>query len=122
MAGAENCSPLIESRADLIEAMARGGKPKSEWRIGTEHEKHVFRNDPLRPVPYEGDDGIRALLDGIEARTGWHPFYDDGNPIGLRNEDAVGGISLEPGGQFELSGAPQRDHARRRRRDRRASR
>jgi glutamate--cysteine ligase len=106
MVGAE-FSPLIESRADLVEAMARGSKPKSEWRIGTEHEKHVFRRDPLRPVPYEGTDGIRALIAGIEARTGWHPFYDREFPIGLRNEQIAGGISLEPGGQFELSGSPQ---------------
>ena len=105
MAGAES-SPLITSRADLIEAMARGAKPKSEWRIGTEHEKHVYRKDPLRPVPYEGDDGIAALLEGIRQRTNWNYFYDRDNPIGLRNLTPVGGISLEPGGQFELSGAP----------------
>lgn len=106
MAGEEN-APLIETRDDLLEVMAVGGKPKSEWRVGTEHEKHVYRKAPLRPVPYAGDDGIHALLKGIEARTGWHPFFDRGNPIGLRNLGAVGGISLEPGGQFELSGAPQ---------------
>jgi glutamate--cysteine ligase len=106
MAGEEN-APLIESRADLLEVMAVGGKPKSEWRVGTEHEKHVYRKAPLAPVPYAGDDGVHALLKGIEARTGWHPFFDRGNPIGLRNLGAVGGISLEPGGQFELSGAPQ---------------
>jgi glutamate--cysteine ligase len=106
MAGAES-SPPIQSRADLIEAMARGAKPASEWRVGTEHEKHVFRKNPLRPVPYEGDDGIRALLEGIRRRTGWAYFYDRDNPIGLRNLGPVGGISLEPGGQFELSGAPQ---------------
>ena len=106
MAGAE-FSPLIESRADLIEAMSRGGKPKSEWRVGTEHEKHVYRKRPLRPVPYEGETGIHALLEGIKARTGWSYFYDNENPIGLRNLEPVGGISLEPGGQFERSGAPQ---------------
>ncbi len=106
MSGEENAPP-IETRADLIEVMAQGGKPRSEWRVGTEHEKHVYRKDPIRPVPYAGDDGIYALLKGIEARTGWHPFFDRGNPIGLRNLGAVGGISLEPGGQFELSGAPQ---------------
>jgi len=106
MVGAAS-SPLIASRNDLIDAMARGGKPKSEWRVGTEHEKHVYRKAPIRPVPYEGDDGIQALLAGIEKRTGWHPFYDRHNPIGLRNDEVAGGISLEPGGQFELSGAPQ---------------
>ena len=108
MAGADTHSPLIESRADLIEAMARGCKPADQWRIGTEHEKHVFHTDPLRPVAYEGEQGIRALLEGIEKETGWHPFYDGENPIGLRN-DTIGGISLEPGGQFELSGAPMAD-------------
>jgi glutamate--cysteine ligase len=108
MAGADTPSPQIESRADLIEAMARGCKPADQWRIGTEHEKHVFHTDPLRPVAYEGEQGIRALLAGIEKETGWHPFYDGENPIGLRN-DTIGGISLEPGGQFELSGAPMAD-------------
>ncbi|RYE76042.1 MAG: glutamate--cysteine ligase, partial [Hyphomicrobiales bacterium] len=106
MAG-DDTSPPIESRADLIEAMARGGKPRSEWRVGTEHEKHVYRKGPIRPVPYEGEAGIYALLRGIEQRSGWHPFFDRHNPIGLRNLGDVGGISLEPGGQFELSGAPQ---------------
>ena len=101
MAGAES-SPLITSRADLIEAMARGAKPRSEWRIGTEHEKHVYRKNPLRPVEYDGEDGIAALLEGIRRRTNWNYFYDRDNPIGLRNLTPVGGISLEPGGQFDL--------------------
>jgi glutamate--cysteine ligase len=105
MAGAES-SPLLTSRAEMIDVMARGGKPKSQWRVGTEHEKHVYRKDPIRPVQYEGDDGIHALLAGIKAHTGWEYFSDNGNPIGLRNAGPVGGISLEPGGQFELSGAP----------------
>ena len=109
MAGQDISSPLIESRADLIEAMERGAKPAEQWRIGTEHEKHVFHTDPLRPVAYEGENGIRALLDGVEKATGWHPFYDGTNPIGLRNDEVAGGISLEPGGQFELSGAPMAD-------------
>ena len=106
MAGPDIASPLIESRADLIEAMERGCKPAAEWRVGTEHEKHVFHTNPLRPVTYEGPSGVKALLDGIEADTGWHPFYDGENPIGLRNDAVAGGISLEPGGQFELSGSP----------------
>ena len=109
MAGAVTLSPFIESRADLVYAIERGAKPKSEWRVGTEHEKHVFHKDPLRPVAYDGENGIRALIDGIEERTGWHPFYDREFPIGLRNLGPSGGISLEPGGQFELSGAPMAD-------------
>ncbi|GLQ10812.1 glutamate--cysteine ligase [Devosia yakushimensis] len=109
MAGAETFSPLIESRADLIDGMARGCKPAEQWRIGTEHEKHVFHTNPLRPVAYEGPDGIHALLDGVAERTGWKPFFDGENPIGLWDEQSHGGISLEPGGQFELSGAPQPD-------------
>ncbi|SMQ59538.1 glutamate--cysteine ligase [Devosia lucknowensis] len=109
MAGSDTPSPLIESRTDLIEAMARGCKPEDQWRIGTEHEKHVYHTDPLRPVAYEGPQGIRALLDGVQAETGWQPFYDGENPIGLRNDAVAGGISLEPGGQFELSGAPMAD-------------
>lgn len=106
MAG-DDTSPPIETRADLIEAMARGSKPRAQWRVGTEHEKHVYRKAPLRPVAYGGDDGVHALLKGVERRSGWHPFFDGENPIGLRNLGDVGGISLEPGGQFELSGAPQ---------------
>lgn len=109
MAGADSYSPLIESRADLIEALSRGCKPQADWRIGTEHEKHVFHTNPLRPVTYEGPNGVHALLDGVQAATGWEPFYDGDNPIGLRNKESAGGISLEPGGQFELSGAPQID-------------
>ena len=62
MAGADLYSPLIESRADLIEVLARGAKPREHWRIGTEHEKHVFHREPLRPVGYGGPNGIRALL------------------------------------------------------------
>ncbi|WP_173087299.1 glutamate--cysteine ligase [Devosia sp. 1635] len=109
MAGAEHPSSPIESRADLIEAMARGCKPQSAWRIGTEHEKHVFHTNPLRPVTYDGPQGIRALLEGVQQLTGWEPFFDGDNPIGLRNNEIAGGISLEPGAQFELSGAPQED-------------
>jgi glutamate--cysteine ligase len=107
MADADLSPPLI-SRAQMIEVMASGAKPRAEWRVGTEHEKHVYRKNPLRPVPYEGADGIRALLAGVKQRTGWDYFYDKDNPIGLRNDGPVGGISLEPAGQFELSGAPHR--------------
>jgi glutamate--cysteine ligase len=98
-------SPPVESRDDLVHALAKGAKPPAEWRIGTEHEKFSFYLGTNRPVPYEGENGIRALLAGFAARTGASPTVDNGNVIGLKGPDGWN-ISLEPGGQFELSGAP----------------
>lgn len=106
MPGADHFSPPIESRADLIEVLARGCKPRERWRIGTEHEKHVFHTNPLRPVAYQGPDGVRALIEGVAAHTGAEPIWDRDAIIGLRGSGKRGAISLEPGGQFELSGAP----------------
>ncbi|AEQ50528.1 glutamate--cysteine ligase [Pelagibacterium halotolerans] len=103
---ADKPSPTIESKSQLIEAISRGNKPKSDWRIGTEHEKFTFYRDDHRPVPYEGENGIGALLDKVQAETAWLPYYDRDKVIGLNNPLGGGAISLEPGGQFELSGAP----------------
>ncbi|SDG40532.1 glutamate--cysteine ligase [Pelagibacterium luteolum] len=99
-------SPIIESRTQLIEAISRGCKPEHAFRIGTEHEKFTFYRDDFRPVPYEGENGIGALLDKVQAETAWTPYYDRDKVIGLNNLLGGGAISLEPGGQFELSGAP----------------
>ncbi len=87
---------------DLVRWMADGGKPKSEWRVGAEHEKFVFRLKDHAPVPYE-PNGIKALLDGL-TRFGWTPVMEGENVIAL--ERGLANVSLEPGGQFELSGAP----------------
>jgi glutamate--cysteine ligase len=87
---------------DLVEWMADGAKPASEWRVGAEHEKFVFRLADNSPVPYE-PRGIKALLDGL-TRFGWTPVLEGENVIAL--ERAGASVSLEPGGQFELSGAP----------------
>ena len=95
----------ITSRHQLAEWFAAGSKPRAQWRIGTEHEKFGFRRDDLAPPPYE-PRGIRAMLEGIAAK-GWEPILDGGKPIGLKRGDAS--VSLEPGGQFELSGAPMSD-------------
>lgn len=96
----------IESKADLVAHIARGEKPDPKaWRIGTEHEKFGFRLADRSPVPYDGASGIRALLEGIQAKTGWAPIMEGPHIIGLK-DDAGASISLEPGGQFELSGAP----------------
>jgi glutamate--cysteine ligase len=101
-------SARIESRDDLVRWIAAGEKPKSDWRIGTEHEKFVFRTVSLTPVPYGGPDGIRALMEALIARHRWAPIKEGDNVIALKRPDGEKGgtISLEPGGQFELSGAP----------------
>jgi len=96
----------IESRDQLVAEIASGGKPKSQWRVGTEHEKFGFYLADHSPVPYEGDRGIRRLLEAMEGLLGWQPIEDDGHIIGLTDAVGQGAISLEPGGQFELSGAP----------------
>lgn len=106
MASEDSASPLIEQRSDLIESLSRGCKPKADWRMGTEHEKFPFYRQTLQPVPYEGDNGIRALLEGVMKDSSWDPILDDGKIIGLQCTGGGGAISLEPGGQFELSGAP----------------
>jgi glutamate--cysteine ligase len=96
----------IEGKADLIAWIAKGEKPESAFRLGTEHEKVPFYPDGLKPVPYEGERGIRRLLDGMEGLLGWEPIMEGDHPIGLADVTGGGAISLEPGGQFELSGAP----------------
>jgi len=96
----------IETVDELVSYLAAGCKPKQAWRIGTEHEKFPFYVDDHRPVPYEGRRGIRALLEGMQRILGWNPILDDGRIIGLVEPTGEGAISLEPGGQFELSGAP----------------
>lgn len=96
----------IGSLDELSGYLESGCKPKSEWRIGTEHEKFVFFAEGNRPVPYEGPRSIKALLEGMASMLGWEPIMDAGNIIGLVEPTGQGAISLEPGGQFELSGAP----------------
>ena len=61
----------ITDRRQLIEYLGGGCKPKAEWRVGTEHEKFGYTHDDLRPLPYDGERGIRALLEGLAAQFGW---------------------------------------------------
>jgi glutamate--cysteine ligase len=96
----------IERIDDLVAYLAKGCKPREKWRIGTEHEKFPFYVDGNSPVPYAGGRGIQALLEGMREKLGWEPIIDAGNLIGLGGPTGQGAISLEPGGQFELSGAP----------------
>lgn len=96
----------IESKQELVEWLEKGCKPKDNWRIGTEHEKFGFYLADNSPVPFDGDRGIEQLLRGMQNKLGWEPILDEGRLIGLFEKDGNGAISLEPGGQFELSGAP----------------
>ncbi|MBA3519113.1 MAG: glutamate--cysteine ligase [Rhizobiales bacterium] len=96
----------IENRDELAAHLGSGAKPRDAWRIGTEHEKFGFYKDGHSPVPYDGPAGIRALLEGMQSLLGWEPIRDGEAIIGLADPIGGGAISLEPGGQFELSGAP----------------
>jgi glutamate--cysteine ligase len=94
----------IESREDLAAYLSSGCKPKADWRIGTEHEKFGYCKDTLNPLPYDGARSVRAVLEGLRDRYGWDPLNEGDHIIGLTKEGA--NVSLEPGGQLELSGAP----------------
>ena len=94
---------IIESADQLAAYMEAGNKPASDWRIGTEHEKFGWLTESRQPLPYAGDRSISALFAGLEARFGWEPVREGDNIIGMTRDGA--NISLEPGGQFELSGA-----------------
>ncbi len=96
----------LHTRDELVAWFEQGCKPKSRFRIGTEHEKFPFAVAGCRPVPYEGRHGIRAVLEGMQGMLGWEPIMEGPNIIGLADVTGGGAISLEPGGQFELSGAP----------------
>ncbi len=95
--------PLTDIR-ELVAYLEAGCKPPQDWRIGTEHEKFAYTLEDTRPLPYDGERSIRALLEGL-ARFGWHPVYEGPYLIALK-DDADCSITLEPAGQLELSGAP----------------
>ncbi len=94
----------IEHQGQLAEYLAEGCKPADDWRIGTEHEKFGYCKDTLLPLPYDGKRSILAVLEGLRDRFGWQPVLEGDKLIGLTQNGA--NISLEPGGQLELSGAP----------------
>ncbi|MEM9854743.1 MAG: glutamate-cysteine ligase family protein, partial [Pseudomonadota bacterium] len=94
----------IESFDDLAGYLAAGCKPKDAWRIGTEHEKFGYDAQTFAPLPYDGPVSIKAMLEGLRDSYGWRAIEEAGHLIGLEKDGA--NISLEPGGQLELSGAP----------------
>jgi glutamate--cysteine ligase len=94
----------ISGKRQLVESLEAGCKPKSQWRIGTEHEKFGFSLDDFRPLAYAGTSGIQAMLQGLAA-LGWEPIFEGDAIIALKDGQGAS-VSLEPGGQLELSGAP----------------
>ncbi len=94
----------IEHHDQLAEYLSSGCKPREDWRIGTEHEKFGYCKDTHKPLPYEGERSILAVLEGLRDGHGWSPLEEGGKLIGLEKDGA--NVSLEPGGQLELSGAP----------------
>lgn len=100
-------NPVLENISDLKDWMIAGCKPRADWRIGTEHEKFGYRKSDLSPLPYDGPDGIKAMLEGL-MQFGWSGKYEGDTLVGLvRPKEAGGGsVTLEPAGQLELSGAP----------------
>ncbi|HNV84352.1 MAG TPA: glutamate--cysteine ligase [Arenimonas sp.] len=103
MSGPSNVAEqVIRNKQEIIDFHAKGNKPESAWRIGTEHEKFGFRLDDLRPPTYDGDRGIEAMLRGL-MRFGWQPYEEHGKLIALTRDGAS--VTLEPAGQLELSGA-----------------
>ena len=102
-AGQDDLRP-VEGIEDLVALIASGEKPRERWRVGTEHEKIGLHRDTLRRVPFEGERGIAALLEEIAEIDGWERTYEGANLIALGKDGAS--ITLEPGGQLELSGAP----------------
>ena len=99
--------PVLENITQLKDWMVAGCKPREDWRIGTEHEKFGYRKSDFSPLPYDGPDGIKAILEGLMA-YGWDGKYEGDTLVGLsRPKEAGGGsVTLEPAGQLELSGAP----------------
>ena len=99
--------PVLENITQLKDWMVAGCKPREDWRIGTEHEKFGYRKSDFSPLPYDGPDGIKAMLEGLMA-YGWDGKYEGDTLVGLsRPKEAGGGsVTLEPAGQLELSGAP----------------
>jgi len=97
-------SATVETVDELLAYMASGCKPQNQWRLGTEHEKFGYTVDDLRPLPYSGKRSIHAVLSGLAEQFGWQPVLENGQPIALL-DDTGASVTLEPGGQLELSGA-----------------
>ena len=95
------------TREDLIHYMEQGSKPKAQWCCGTEYEKFAYRKSDLKPLTYNGAQGLEALLTEFHQRFGWQPQREDGHIVGLKSPEGLpkASITTEPAGQVELSGS-----------------
>jgi len=106
MAADESDQRPIGGRDELLEPFHAAEKPRSHWRIGTEAEKFGVLRDG-RPLPYEGERSVLAVFESLVEHHGWFAEreFEGGDIVSLRRGGAS--ITLEPGAQLELSGAPQ---------------
>lgn len=95
-------SPQLRSHDDLEALFDSGCKERTDWKIGVEYEKPVVLRDTGEAAPYHGSTGIGAVLEELRQRWQWSPVYEDNQLIALTNDRAS--ITLEPGGQLEMSG------------------
>ncbi|MEE2774848.1 MAG: glutamate--cysteine ligase [Pseudomonadota bacterium] len=94
----------ISNFSSLASFLEEGCKEKKDWMIGTEHEKFGFIKNSMKPLPYQGSPSIKSILLGLKDDFGWRPIFENGELVGLKKNGAQ--VTLEPGGQLELSGAP----------------
>lgn len=97
---------LLESKSQLLNYFYNAGKPKSEWRVGSEYEKFFIGYPGFKSLEYEGREGVRSLFNGLKEKFGYTPEMEDENVIALMRSGES--VSLEPGGQIELSGKPMK--------------
>ncbi|HEY2921669.1 MAG TPA: glutamate--cysteine ligase [Candidatus Binatia bacterium] len=95
---------VIEKNQELEAYFHDSGKPPDRWRVGTEYEKVGIVRSTGQAIPYFGPRGVDRILRELIERFGWEPEEQDGNIIALTRDKAQ--ITLEPGGQIELSGEP----------------
>lgn len=94
-------SEKITSKNQLIESFEKGCKPREQWRIGTEHEKFGFQKDDYRPITF---NQIEKIFKSLYEKFEWEMIFENDSVVGLKKNGSS--ITLEPGGQVELSGAP----------------
>jgi len=95
----------VINKNELIGYFFDGVKSKNNLKIGVEHEKFILNKESLKPISYYENNGIKNILEKLTT-LGWEPLYDDNKNTIIAVKKGKQAITLEPGGQIELSGAP----------------